>query len=77
MITDLGEDYDDYDELEAEGASQERLADARMRGYLLSPQDAHARKHPPVYKRKVGNVATTVITVSHIYLVNNHVSTVC
>ena len=56
MFTDLGEDYDDYNELEAEGASQEQLANTRMQGYLLSPQDAHARKHPPVYKRKVGYV---------------------
>ena len=78
LFTDLGEDYDDYDGLVKKGATQEQLADARLRGYLLSPQDAHVRKHPPVNKWKVGNAETVLQPqVSSHYLVNTSVNTVC
>ena len=34
VFTDLGEDYDDYDGLVKKGATQEQLADARLRGVI-------------------------------------------
>ena len=78
LFTDLGEDYDDYDALVESSATQEQLADARMWGHFLSLKDAHACKHPPVNKRKVG-IAGTLLQpqVSHIYLVNTSVNPVC
>lgn len=52
--TALDAEFDDIDACEKGGATQEKMDDLRLRGYLLAPQEIHQRLNP-TGPRKVGN----------------------